>query len=60
MSWNNKGRPLRVCLRTVNSLDRLTDCPKFVPRRLRKLAKSGSSGWIRTSNPPVNSRMLYR
>ena len=20
----------------------------------------GSSGWIRTSNPPVNSRMLYR
>jgi hypothetical protein len=19
----------------------------------------GSSGWIRTSNPPVNSRMLY-
>ena len=22
--------------------------------------KFGSSGWIRTSNPPVNSRMLYR
>ena len=21
--------------------------------------KIGSSGWIRTSNPPVNSRMLY-
>ena len=21
--------------------------------------KGGSSGWIRTSNPPVNSRMLY-
>jgi hypothetical protein len=21
--------------------------------------KNGSSGWIRTSNPPVNSRMLY-
>jgi hypothetical protein len=23
-------------------------------------AKAGSSGWIRTSNPPVNSRMLCR
>jgi antitoxin HigA-1 len=22
-------------------------------------AQVGSSGWIRTSNPPVNSRMLY-
>jgi hypothetical protein len=24
------------------------------------IEKIGSSGWIRTSNPPVNSRMLYR
>ncbi len=24
------------------------------------LKEVGSSGWIRTSNPPVNSRMLYR
>jgi integrase len=28
-----------------------------LPRFVRKF---GSSGWIRTSNPPVNSRMLYR
>ena len=28
---------------------------------LREILKEiGSSGWIRTSNPPVNSRMLYR
>ena len=27
----------------------------------REISKEvGSSGWIRTSNPPVNSRMLYR
>jgi len=27
----------------------------------REIAEEfGSSGWIRTSNPPVNSRMLYR
>jgi integrase len=28
-----------------------------VPEFVREI---GSSGWIRTSNPPVNSRMLYR
>jgi hypothetical protein len=28
-------------------------------RVLRFAKKNGSSGWIRTSNPPVNSRMLY-
>ena len=28
---------------------------------IREFSKEfGSSGWIRTSNPPVNSRMLYR
>jgi hypothetical protein len=30
-------------------------------REFSEIAKEfGSSGWIRTSNPPVNSRMLYR
>ncbi len=30
-------------------------------REFREISKEvGSSGWIRTSNPPVNSRMLYR
>jgi integrase len=30
-------------------------------RESREFSKEfGSSGWIRTSNPPVNSRMLYR
>jgi hypothetical protein len=28
-------------------------------RRRQLIEKIGSSGWIRTSNPPVNSRMLY-
>jgi hypothetical protein len=28
-------------------------------RRPQVVEKIGSSGWIRTSNPPVNSRMLY-
>jgi hypothetical protein len=27
-------------------------CPQVIER-------IGTSGWIRTSNPPVNSRMLY-
>jgi hypothetical protein len=29
-------------------------------RRPQVIENIGSSGWIRTSNPPVNSRMLYR
>lgn len=39
--------------------NRHTDCPEKVERR-KTLGKIGSSGWIRTSNPPVNSRMLCR
>jgi len=35
------------------SESRRLEIPDFV-------RKFGSSGWIRTSNPPVNSRMLYR
>ena len=30
------------------------------PPKKGKEKEIGSSGWIRTSNPPVNSRMLYR
>ena len=32
----------------------------FEAETAKILKKSGSSGWIRTSNPPVNSRMLCR
>jgi hypothetical protein len=34
--------------------------PSRSRERSERLAKVGSSGWIRTSNPPVNSRMLCR
>ena len=30
------------------------------PRSLTVICRRGSSGWIRTTNPPVNSRMLCR
>ena len=50
--------PLRRDSLRVPSL-RLPD--ESLPSRSspERRAEAGSSGWIRTSNPPVNSRMLY-
>ncbi len=39
----------------------VTSQPGDLDREFNEFTKEiGSSGWIRTSNPPVNSRMLYR
>ena len=42
---------------TSQSTSQSDDLPSEVAEILKEV---GSSGWIRTSNPPVNSRMLCR
>jgi hypothetical protein len=42
---------------TSQSTSQSGDLPSDIAEILKE---SGSSGWIRTSNPPVNSRMLCR
>ena len=49
----NKSKRARKGQRDSNDSESATEVPSFVKG-------FGSSGWIRTSNPPVNSRMLYR
>ena len=57
VSWKNQGRPLRLASQALNAVSFLC---QIVPNLSRRSRKGGSSGWIRTSNPPVNSRMLCR
>jgi len=49
----NKGKRTRKGQSDSNDSASRSEVPEFVK-------DFGSSGWIRTSNPPVNSRMLYR
>ncbi len=61
VSW---GRQLRVVsdgqaeFRLKAEATRSDDLSQICPTEVEEVAKSGSSGWTRTSNPPVNSRML--
>ena len=58
VSWNNQGGRFGLSQDSESASFLRPIVPVLSPGL--ELAKSGSSGWIRTSNPPVNSRMLYR
>jgi hypothetical protein len=57
-SWNHSdsGRDLAAPV-TSQATSQWEDLDPEVQEILKEI---GSSGWIRTSNPPVNSRMLCR
>ena len=53
----NEGQENEKGKKRAKRLDATARSRSEVPDFVREI---GSSGWIRTSNPPVNSRMLYR